>query len=143
MIVRDDDQDPDEIVWQAAKIGYDNLTGQVAGGMAGWRSAGAPEERLPLVTAGHIGRARVLDIRQAAEFTAGHVPGAVHVELGEIAARGADLPPGRVVVMCGHGERAMSAASLLARAGHHNLAVLDGGPEGWAAATGRTLRTGS
>ena len=75
VIVRDDDQDPDEIVWQAAKIGYDNLTGQVAGGMAGWRAAGAPEERLPLVTAEHIGRALVLDIRQAAEFTAGHVPG--------------------------------------------------------------------
>jgi hydroxyacylglutathione hydrolase len=143
VIVRDDDQDPDEIVWQAAKIGYDNLTGQVAGGMAGWRAAGAPEERLPLVTAEHIGRALVLDIRQAAEFTTGHVPGAVHVELGDIAARGADLPPGPVVVMCGHGERAMSAASVLARAGRHDLAVLDGGPESWAAATGRPLQVGS
>jgi hydroxyacylglutathione hydrolase len=142
VIVRDDEQDPDEIVWQAAKIGYDNLTGQVAGGMAGWRAAGAPEELLPLVTAENLGSAGVLDIRQAAEFTAGHVPGALHVELGDIDARGADLPPGPVVVMCGHGERAMSAASLLARAGHHDLAVLDGGPEGWAAATGRPLQTG-
>ena len=143
VIVRDDDQDPDEIVWQAAKIGYDNLTGQVAGGMAGWRAAGAPEERLPLVSAEHIGRALVLDIRQAAEFTAGHVPGALHVELGDIGARGADLPPGPVVVMCGHGERAMSAASLLARAGHHDLGVLDGGPDQWVAVTGRPLLVGS
>ena len=143
VIVRDDDQDPDEIVWQAVKIGYDNLTGRAAGGMAGWRSAGAPEERLPLVSAEHIGRALVLDIRQAAEFTAGHVPGAVHVELGDIAARGTDLPPGPVVVMCGHGERAMSAASVLARAGRHELAVLAGGPESWAAATGRPLQVGS
>ncbi len=143
VIVRDDDQDPDEIVWQAAKIGYDNLVGQVAGGMAGWRAAGAPVDGLPLVTAEHIGRARVLDIRQAAEFTAGHVPGALHVELGDIAASTAAALPGSVVVMCGHGERAMSAASLLARAGHHNFAVLDGGPEAWAAATGRSLQVGS
>jgi len=46
-------------------------------------------------------------------------------------------------VMCGHGERAMSAASLLARAGHHGLAVLDGGPDQWSAATGRPLLVGS
>ena len=47
------------------------------------------------------------------------------------------VPPAPLVLMCGHGERAMSAASLLARAGHHDLAVLDGGPDDWAAATGR------
>lgn len=143
VIVRDDDQDPEEIVWQAAKIGFDNLVGQVAGGMDGWRAAGAPVEELPLVTAAQIDRARVLDIRQATEFVAGHVPGALHVELGDIPTRAVDLPPGPLVVMCGHGERAMSAASLLASAGHHHLAVLDGGPEAWAAATGRPLQAGS
>jgi rhodanese-related sulfurtransferase len=143
VIVRDEDQDPDEILWQAAKVGYDNLVGQVAGGMNGWRAASGQVDRLPLVGAESLGEARVLDIRQAAEFAAGHVPGAVHVELGEIAARGADLPPGPMVVMCGHGERAMSAASLLARAGHGDLGVLDSGPEGWAAATGRSRQVGS
>ena len=45
--------------------------------------------------------------------------------------------------MCGHGERAMGAASLLERAGHRNLTVLEGGPDDWAAATGRTLETGA
>ena len=143
VIVRDADQDPDEIVWQAAKIGYDNLAGQVTGGMAGWSAAGGPVDRLPLVTAENHGGAGVLDIRQAAEFVAGHVPGALHVELGDVAARCGDLPPGPLLVMCGHGERAMSAASVLARAGHHDLAVLDGGPDQWAAATGRPLQTGS
>jgi hydroxyacylglutathione hydrolase len=142
VILRDADQDPEEIVWQAAKIGYDHLVGQVAGGMHGWRDAGAPVQELPLVTAAQIGRARMLDIRQATEFVAGHVPGALHVELGDIPTRAADLPPGPMVVMCGHGERAMSAASLLARAGHHDLAVLDGGPESWAAVTGRPLQVG-
>ena len=42
-------------------------------------------------------------------------------------------------VMCGHGERAMTAASLLERAGHDDLSVFVGGPDGWAQATGQVL----
>jgi glyoxylase-like metal-dependent hydrolase (beta-lactamase superfamily II)/rhodanese-related sulfurtransferase len=143
VIVRDDDQDPDEIVWQATKIGYDWLAGQLHGGMTAWRIAGASVARLPLVTAAQLDGARLLDIRQAAEYAAGHVPGALHLELGDVAARAGELPGGPMVVMCGHGERAMSAASLLARSGHHQLAVLDGGPDSWAAATGRPLQQGT
>ena len=76
--------------------------------------------------------ARVLDIRQDSEFDAGHVPGADHVELGDLAERPESVPDGPTVVMCGHGERAMGAASLLARAGHRDVAVLAGGPQDWA-----------
>ena len=47
------------------------------------------------------------------------------------------------VVMCGHGERAMTAASLLQRAGRRGLAVLAGGAGDWAAATGRSLQEGT
>ncbi len=53
------------------------------------------------------------------------------------------LPPGPLVVMCGHGERAMGAASLLERAGRSDVAVLLGGPEEWSAAAGTPLQTGS
>jgi rhodanese-related sulfurtransferase len=83
----------------------------------------------------------VLDVRQVAEYASGHVPGAVHVELGDLPGQAQDAPKG-VVVMCGHGERAMTAASLLERAGHRGLAVLAGGAEDWAAVTGRPLQEG-
>ena len=83
----------------------------------------------------------MLDVRQAAEYASGHVPGTVHVELGSLPARAQDAPAG-AVVMCGHGERAMTAASLLQRAGHHGLAVLAGGPQDWADATGQPLQEG-
>jgi hydroxyacylglutathione hydrolase len=36
----------------------------------------------------------------------------------------------------------MGAASLLARAGHQHVTVLDGGPEDWADTTGAALETG-
>ena len=91
-----------------------------------------------LVTADGTGDRPVLDVRQAAEYASGHVPGAVHAELGGLPARAQETPAG-AVVMCGHGERAMTAASLLQRAGHRGLAALDGGPGDWAAATGQPL----
>jgi 3-mercaptopyruvate sulfurtransferase SseA len=39
-------------------------------------------------------------------------------------------------------ERAAGAVSLLERAGHRDLAVLDGGPGDWVDATGHPLVTG-
>ena len=71
----------------------------------------------------------------------GHVPGAVHVELGDLPDRLQSVPSG-AVVMCGHGERAMTAASLLQAAGHRGLAVLAGGVDDCANATGLPLETG-
>lgn len=142
VIVRDQDQDAGEIGWQAAKIGYDTLAGELTGGMTAWRGDGLPVDTLPVGGAGELAGRRVLDVRQRAEYAAGHVPGAVNVELGELATRAADLPPGATVVMCGHGERAMSAASLLSRAGHCDTVVLAGGPGDWARATGGALETG-
>jgi rhodanese-related sulfurtransferase len=66
----------------------------------------------------------------------------MHIELGDIRHRAAEVPNVPTVVMCGHGERAMGAASLLESAGHHNLVVLDGGPNDWVHATGGRLESG-
>ena len=71
----------------------------------------------------------------------GHLPRAVTVELGALAGDTlpAELPEGPITVMCGHGERAMTAASLLARAGRNDLRVALGGPKEWERATGQAL----
>jgi rhodanese-related sulfurtransferase len=55
------------------------------------------------------------------------------------AVRAAAVEGRPVVTMCGHGERAATAASVLERAGHTAVAVLPGGPADWADATGRRL----
>ena len=143
IIVRDPDQDADDIAWQAAKIGYDNLIGELDGGMKAWTAAGYDVTATPLARANCLDGRRVLDIRQRAEYLAGHLPGAVHIELGDVAQLSTDLPDEPTVVMCGHGERAMSAASLLEQAGHRDIAVLDGGPTDWVDATGCELATGA
>lgn len=62
------------------------------------------------------------------EWDAGHVPDALHRELGTLRSNAADLPDG-LVVHCGHGQRAMTAASLLLRAGHRDVTVTTAGPD--------------
>ncbi|HWH27817.1 MAG TPA: rhodanese-like domain-containing protein, partial [Mycobacteriales bacterium] len=142
VVVRDDDQDGAEIVWQARKIGYDRLLGELAGGLAAWQQSGRATTSTVVVGARALDGRRVLDVRQRSEFTAGRVAGAGNAELGRLAE--GDLPalPDGAAVMCGHGERAMTAASLLERAGRRDVAVVVGGPEDWARHTGRPLETG-
>jgi hydroxyacylglutathione hydrolase len=137
-----DGQDPAEVAWQALQIGYENLAGQLDGGLAAWLADGGPVERTELVSAARLDGRPVLDVRQAAEYVSGHIPGAAHIELGDLPGQ-AQAAPRSAVVMCGHGERAMTAASLLQAAGQPGLAVVAGGPDDWAAASGRPLQEGS
>jgi hydroxyacylglutathione hydrolase len=133
------DQDPGDVVRQALKVGYEQLAGELAGGIAAWNAAGLPLRRIQLVPAVAAGGV-VVDVRQDDEFAAGHLPGARHAELGSLAVTPPE--PGPVTLMCGHGERAMTAASILAASGREDLAVAVGGPGDWAAGSGRSLATG-
>ncbi|MGH8921254.1 MAG: rhodanese-like domain-containing protein, partial [Actinomycetes bacterium] len=134
------DQDGADVVRQAFKVGYERLAGELAGGMTAWNAAGLATRQIQLVPAAEaVGT--IVDIRQDAEFAAGHIPGAHHVELGSVAA--ADVPAsGLLTLMCGHGERAMSAASILEASGRGDLAVVVGGPADWASEHDGRLETG-
>jgi hydroxyacylglutathione hydrolase len=138
VFVLDDDQDEADLVRQALTIGHDNLAGRLTGGIAAWAAADRPLATVPLVDASALD-GTVLDIRQHGEWVAGHVPGAFHIELGTISRLApAQVPDGPLTLMCGHGERAMTAASLLERSGRE-VSVLAGGPDDWFAATGTPL----
>jgi hydroxyacylglutathione hydrolase len=133
------EQDLDELVWQSLKVGYEHLAGLLDGGVAAWAAAGHPVRTTPLLRPDQVDAARVLDVRQDSEYATGHLPGARHVELGALAGQAGELTDGPVVTMCSHGERATTAASLLERAGHRDVAVLAAGPTEWARATGHPV----
>lgn len=134
--VLDPDQDRDDLVRQCLDVGIEHLLGELAGGIDAWISSGRRVHTIPLVEPAAMS-GQVIDVRQANEYFAGHVPGAVNIELGAVAL--ATMATGPVTVMCGHGERAMTGASILAARGHDEVGVLDGGPDAWSAATGRSL----
>ena len=141
IIVAGPGQDLSEVIWQALKIGSENLAGTLAGGMPAWQAAGQPVAATALLTPGEVDPAIVIDVRQAGEYAGGHLPGARNIELGALTSLPAGVARRPVVTMCGHGERAATAASVLERAGHTGVAVLAGGPPDWADATGVALES--
>ncbi|MCM4083147.1 rhodanese-like domain-containing protein [Paractinoplanes hotanensis] len=142
IIVRDPGQDPADILWPALTVGHTTITGELEGGLPAWSAAGEQVATARIVKAAQMDATHASDVRQASETTTGHLPGAHLIELGDLTEHARDLPRGPVTVMCGHGERAATGASLLERAGHTDVAILAGGAHDWAAATGRTLDTG-
>jgi rhodanese-related sulfurtransferase len=78
------------------------------------------------------GEVLLLDVREAAEWAAGHVEGAVHLPLGSLDP--STVPTDRlVVVVCRSGNRSGRAALALAAAGT-NAANMVGGMNAWATA---------
>lgn len=83
--------------------------------------------------------ALMLDVREANEFAAGHVPGAVWIPLGEVRARLAEVPvtDGVLPIICRSGARSQKVALFLAEQGRA-VANVTGGTQAWLAA-GRRL----
>lgn len=77
--------------------------------------------------------AQIVDVREAWEFGAGHVPGAVNIPLDELVSRLDELRE-PVVLVCASGNRSgMAAQYLTARAGFGRVANLAGGTYLWVA----------
>jgi rhodanese-related sulfurtransferase len=70
-----------------------------------------------------------LDVRSAAEFGIGHIPGAVNIPMEQIETRMADVPAGELVLVCEAGKRAEIVAGWLGD--QSQLNVLEGGTRAW------------
>ena len=130
-----------DIYWKLMRIGYKEPIGWLAGGMAAWRTAAQPLGSLPQWTPKELEAHRrdkddlfILDVRQPAEWHAGHVPDAHHIPGSNLPAQLDDVPKDKpIAVYCGSGYRSSVAASLLRRTGHRNVYNVIGGFTAWEA----------
>lgn len=91
--------------------------------------------------AAHAQNVQIIDVREPNEYRGGHVPGALNIPLGALAARSSELDATEpVYVICQSGGRSAKGAEALTLAGFQALSVT-GGTAGWATA-GRTTITG-
>jgi rhodanese-related sulfurtransferase len=88
------------------------------------------EEAQKMIEAG----AQLVDVRADHEWDAGHIAGAAHVPLDELAERAGEIDRERpVVVYCRGGNRSTMATAALAEAGY-DAAKLEQGIVGWSGA---------
>ena len=139
VLVLDPDQEPTDAARQAARIGIETILGVLEGGVDAWAATGRPLRSYPvtdvegLKAALDAGRARVLDVRQDQEWGEGHLSGAHHVHIPDLADRVGELGGKETTyTLCQTGHRAAMAASILDAAGIPAVLV-DGGVPDWAA----------
>ncbi len=140
VFVLDADQDRGELVRQCLDVGHENLLGELDGGITAWAVSGRSLATIRVIAPDQL-EGTVIDVRQANEYRNGHIPHARNIELAALTTATIDTDE-PVTVMCGHGERAMTAAGLLAARGI-KASVFDGGPDTWATAGANTLETGA
>ena len=111
----------------------------VSGGMLLWplvrRTTGGPWIN-PAQATHLINRedAVIVDVREPAEYAAGHVLGAKNVPLARLAAPTPDLLKRKerpLIVYCDGGDRAGKAAAALKKAGFARVINLSGGLKAW------------
>jgi phage shock protein E len=80
------------------------------------------------------GRADValFDVREQAEYDAGHIPGVKLIPLGQVPARMAEIPKDKAVILtCRSGNRSGQAADFLRQQGYTNVHNMEGGIVAW------------
>ena len=88
--------------------------------------------------------AHVVDVREPAEFAAGHLPDAVNIPVGKLAERVGELDDFKdkpIILCCASGMRSNKACAELKKHGFARLFNLAGGVDAWVAA-GYPLKKG-
>jgi glyoxylase-like metal-dependent hydrolase (beta-lactamase superfamily II)/rhodanese-related sulfurtransferase len=137
-----DDADGHRAARLAAAVGVQSVGGILAGGMTNWRQERQPvaqRERITVERLAELADAdeelQIIDVRELAEYQAGHIPGSISVPWHDIDAIPEGVDPAKpIATICAGGVRAGTAASLLALHGPDRVYhVVDGGVTRWPA----------
>jgi hydroxyacylglutathione hydrolase len=122
------------------RVGLDRIAGYLDGGVESWTDAGHALAATPQLAPAALARQlsdgtswRVLDVRSDEEWRTGHLNGATHIVLSELADRTGEIAQdgAPIVVLCGTGYRSTVAASLLEREGVSGVHNVTGGMAAW------------
>jgi hydroxyacylglutathione hydrolase len=124
---------------QLHRIGFDTIEGALDGGIDAWRESGGEVSTFETVDVEDMAAwilsaepMTVIDARDEHEWAAGHVPGAVHMYVPDVAFRASEIPTeAPVAVHCASGYRAGIAASLLEQAGLKRIIHVNGPYSDW------------
>jgi hydroxyacylglutathione hydrolase len=146
VLVGRDDDEALRAARLASAVGIARVVGFLAGGMTSWREERRPVERIARIDVDELharwkaGDVQVLDVRERAEWDAGHIPGSVFTPYHDLHGIPEAIDPERpVAAVCSSGQRSAVAASLLQRHGAHNVLHVTGGGVGTWERAGRPV----
>ncbi len=140
VLVAEDPERLQESRMRLARVGMENVVGQLQGGILAWEQAGLKLGAVPQISVHDLHTAlqenpvslQVVDVRNPGEWNAGHISHAVLKPLHTIRTALGDLDPARTTfVHCKSGYRSSIATSLLRRAGFRNVINVVGGFDAW------------
>jgi len=140
LLVLDRPEDLWDAAWHLLRVGYATPEGWLSGGMRAWRASAGAVETLAQLDVHELrgwvdaDAVNVLDVRQPAEWAAGHIRGATFITGAELPPRLEEVPNHRpVAVVCSTGYRSTVAASLLAPHRPGRVVNVAGGMSAWTA----------
>lgn len=125
-LIVDSELDVDTAVRYLIRLGFDNISGYLAGGLHAWEISGKSYDRIPAVHVDELTQRVIeqkdftlLDVREKEELEqTGRFPGSLHIFLGELPEKINRVPRDKTVTtFCGSGKRAIIAASILKQHG--------------------------
>jgi len=140
VLIGRDDEDGRQAGRLAVAVGLRKLGGFLHGGMTSWRQEKQPAESIERQTVQELHertergeKLQILDVRDDKEWDRGHIPGSVFKTWHDITELPAGLDPEQpIAVICGSGQRAATAASLVERFGAKQVIhIVDGGVPKW------------
>jgi hydroxyacylglutathione hydrolase len=142
VLVAEDPERLEESRMRLARVGVENVVGYLEGGVLAWQQTSLPLEQVPQISVldlhGQLRDApdtvQVVDVRQPAEWEAGHIVQARLKPLNRLRTLLDDLDPRKpIAVHCKSGYRSSIATSLLQRAGFREVMNVVGGFDAWQA----------
>ncbi|MBN1134724.1 MAG: MBL fold metallo-hydrolase [Methanosarcinaceae archaeon] len=142
LLVLEEKEQLESAVRYLIRLGYDNITGFLNGGISAWYINALPIDSFNLISVHDLKnmlekgeKMFILDVRSDEEWREGHIRYALNIYIGNLE-RNLDKVPRdcRIIIYCGTGRRSNIAASILKKHGYDRIYNVLGSMTAWRSA---------
>jgi len=144
VIVAESDEKVEEAQLRLARVGLENVQGNLASGMNAWKEAALDLASIRQITVTELKELietrpdlQLIDVRRLPEYESGHAPSAISSPLAKLRDSLPHLnlkPNAQTAVICAGGYRSSAGTSILQQLGFNNLLNVTGGTKAWISA---------
>jgi len=152
VLVAEDEERMGETRTRLARVGIENVSGYLEGGIRAWDAAGKPLARTEQIDVDELAARladtqtadlQLVDVRRPPEWKDGHIRQAAWMPLDRLSELAKTLDTKRpVAAICAGGYRSSIATSVLERIGFQKITNVVGGMAAWTGAKHETVTTG-